>query len=107
MNELRKQFEKETGTHWENSQGEPDIDYVAWLETRLLKYLALPTNFVARPAIVDNEFKNKITAAIKEAEKMIDSNAKYNWAGSLTLKSFHEIDGMKVIFRIFKKAVEK
>ena len=33
--ELRLMFEKETGTHWENSQCEPDIDYVEWLEARL------------------------------------------------------------------------
>ncbi len=29
---LREQFEKETGTPWTNKQGEPDIDYVEWLE---------------------------------------------------------------------------
>jgi hypothetical protein len=32
---LKEQFEKQTGTHWENSQGEPDIDYVLWLENQL------------------------------------------------------------------------
>jgi len=35
--ELRKQFEDETGDHWTNSQGEPDIDYVSWLEQKLVK----------------------------------------------------------------------
>ena len=33
--DIRNQFEKETETHWENSQGEPDIDYVIWLESKL------------------------------------------------------------------------
>ena len=34
--ELRLLFEKETGTHWENSQCEPDIDYVEWLEKKII-----------------------------------------------------------------------
>jgi hypothetical protein len=33
--ELREKFRKETGDNWENSQGEPDIDYVLWLESKL------------------------------------------------------------------------
>jgi uncharacterized coiled-coil protein SlyX len=33
--ELRKQFELETECHWENYQGEPDIEYVQWLESKL------------------------------------------------------------------------
>jgi len=32
---LRAQFELETGYTWTNSQGEPDIDYVAWLENKV------------------------------------------------------------------------
>jgi hypothetical protein len=34
--ELRYQFFKETGYTWENSQGEPDIDYVYWLENKVI-----------------------------------------------------------------------
>lgn len=34
---LRDQFEVETGEKHINSQGEPDIDYVAWLEQKLVK----------------------------------------------------------------------
>ena len=34
--ELRTMFEKETGTHWENSQCEPDIEYVEWLESKII-----------------------------------------------------------------------
>jgi hypothetical protein len=29
---LRDNFEKEMGEHWLNSQGEPELDYVLWLE---------------------------------------------------------------------------
>jgi hypothetical protein len=32
---LRKEFEKETGMNWQNSQQEPDIEYVEWLENKL------------------------------------------------------------------------
>ena len=32
IKDLRLQYKKETGTPWENFQGEPDIDYVLWLE---------------------------------------------------------------------------
>lgn len=33
--EIRKKFETETGVTPDNSQGEPDIEYVQWLENRL------------------------------------------------------------------------
>jgi hypothetical protein len=39
--ELRTQFQMENGDPWENSQGEPDIDYVMWLEEKLLNKLTL------------------------------------------------------------------
>lgn len=32
---LRDRFRKEKGIPWENAQGEPDIDYVLWLESRI------------------------------------------------------------------------
>jgi hypothetical protein len=35
MKKLRNQFKEETGIDWMNSQGEPDIDYVQWLENKL------------------------------------------------------------------------
>ena len=38
-NELRKQFKKEKGENWMNSQQEPDIDYVYWLEERIIDSL--------------------------------------------------------------------
>ena len=41
--ELRYKFKSETGTNWENSQGEPDIDYVIWLEDKLC-FPSLPTD---------------------------------------------------------------
>lgn len=32
---FREQFNDETGLDWLNSQDEPDIDYVLWLENKL------------------------------------------------------------------------
>ena len=37
--ELRKIFKKETGINDTNSQGEPDIEYVWWLENRIIERL--------------------------------------------------------------------
>lgn len=34
---LREQFKTETGENYINSQGEPDIEYMAWIEERLVK----------------------------------------------------------------------
>ena len=34
--ELREKFRLETGHNWENPQGEPDVEYVLWLESKLL-----------------------------------------------------------------------
>jgi hypothetical protein len=34
--ELRQEFERACEIKWENSQGEPDIDYVMWLEDKIL-----------------------------------------------------------------------
>ena len=34
---LRKEFQRDTLSHWANSQGEPDIDYVHWLEGLVIK----------------------------------------------------------------------
>jgi hypothetical protein len=39
--ELRTQYQMENGDPWENSQGEPDIDYVMWLEKKLLNHPTL------------------------------------------------------------------
>ena len=41
LTELRNQFTKETGEERINSQGEPDIDYVDWLENKILS-LSIP-----------------------------------------------------------------
>lgn len=38
MSQLRVDFFNETGVEWENSQGEPDIDYVNWLEAKVEKF---------------------------------------------------------------------
>ena len=39
--DLRKEFTKEHIIKWENSQGEPDIEYVQWLENKLLSQPSL------------------------------------------------------------------
>lgn len=42
--DLKNKFEEETGVPWINSQGEPDIDYVTWLEKNLISHLPLIQN---------------------------------------------------------------
>jgi len=37
--QLQEQFEKETDLHWLNEEGEPDLDYVIWLEVNLINEL--------------------------------------------------------------------
>lgn len=51
---LKDEFYKETGMNWENSQGEPDIDYVEWLEKIL-------SNFIVRK----QEFSSCCTASVR------------------------------------------
>lgn len=34
--DLKRQFKDEKGISWKNSQGEPDIDYVEWLEAKVI-----------------------------------------------------------------------
>jgi len=41
MKKFRDQFEAETEIHWENEQGEPDIDYVEWLESQLENWIKI------------------------------------------------------------------
>jgi hypothetical protein len=41
MEKLKQQFLEETGMNWLNSQGEPDIDYVAWLEKKSMHLKAV------------------------------------------------------------------
>jgi len=51
--ELRKIFKKETGINDTNSQGEPDIEYVWWLENRIierLQQIELPSEMSPRVA---------------------------------------------------------
>jgi len=43
MSQLRIKFFEETGVTWENSQGEPDIEYVNWLESKVENFNDLTT----------------------------------------------------------------
>jgi hypothetical protein len=50
---LREQFEQEETLHWENDQGEPEIEYVVWLEAKVEKFnsaLRQPTKQGSEPA---------------------------------------------------------
>ena len=36
VKKLRETFKKQFGIEWTNEQGEPDLDYVMWLEANLI-----------------------------------------------------------------------
>lgn len=65
---LRKQFEDETGTKWENSQGEPDIDYVGWIENKLSQ---IDPEKIAEEAC--SSYFIGIPHTIEQTEKMFES----------------------------------
>ena len=44
MTDYKQQFEEETGMTWLNSQNEPDIDYVLWLEKKIAQRFKMPTD---------------------------------------------------------------
>ena len=60
--DLKKQFEKETETPAINSQGEPDINYVKWLEDRLLN---LSRNIVEYLVKENIKARNRFRQAVK------------------------------------------
>jgi|GEM_PF-6938359 len=47
---LRSEFKKVSGINWENEQGEPDIDYVIWLENRITPYDVPTSNEIIKEA---------------------------------------------------------
>ena len=62
--ELQLQFYKEKGIECVNSQGEPDIDYVKWLEDKVLeqaKALRQPTFSGSYYSCMDCEWEGEIT----------------------------------------------
>lgn len=78
--ELRKRFAEETETTWINSQGEPDLDYVIWLEN---KVLGEPMNWIKtedKPLVtVDDQGNWEATEAGMEtflAYKQVMENGK-------------------------------
>jgi len=62
--DLRQDFHNEQGIRWENSQGEPDIDYVEWLENKILE---VKNNARLPPTSSSNT--NKCDECGKELEK--------------------------------------
>jgi hypothetical protein len=67
---LKLEFEKETGIKWSNSQGEPDIDYVEWLEQRLMSTEQLKATKTAITA-------DPLLAADVSIEKLFSLLARY------------------------------
>jgi len=61
--EIRMQFFTENnGAYWTNSQEEPDIDYVHWLEDKLINKLTIPV-------VVKSFYCLKKEGVIEEHEK--------------------------------------
>ncbi len=60
MSQLKNEFFAETGIEWENSQGEPDIDYINWLEAKVKKFTSTNSDMVPCP-----HFKNERTCPIQ------------------------------------------
>lgn len=54
--ELQTQFEKQTGTKVINSQGEFDIDYVLWLEAKVLSSNAILAVLIPSDEEIDELF---------------------------------------------------
>lgn len=51
MSQLKNEFFAETGVEWKNNQGEPDIDYVNWLEAKVEKFTSTSTGSPKLPTI--------------------------------------------------------
>lgn len=49
---LREQFKTENGIEWKNEQGEPDIEYVNWLERKIAN-IAKPRRYTRNICEVD------------------------------------------------------
>lgn len=61
--DLRVQFKELSGINWENSQGEPDIEYVEWLEKELLKLrtaVASNNSFVSTQQVAQTASKGEM-----------------------------------------------
>lgn len=63
--ELQTQFYKEKGIEAFNSQGEPDIDYVQWLEEKVVLPQADVIKSVCEHTVDDLIFKNDNRAECK------------------------------------------
>ena len=70
--ELQHDFHNEQGINWLNSQGEPDIDYVMWLENKIL---AIKNNTPLPPAEGAEEILNKYPHNIEYPMFIHENNA--------------------------------
>lgn len=71
MSSLQEKFFSETGISAMNSQGEPDIDYVKWLEARVEKMSSLTSAMLG------------IALAVRD---LCDSTVLDNWAKLANIK---------------------
>ena len=67
--DLRNEFKDITGDNWINSQGEPDIDYVSFLETRLIRNLGV----IGDVRSSTSELKKAVSEKLKKYKGLIGS----------------------------------
>lgn len=82
--ELQEEFKVEHGINWKNSQGEPDIDYVSWLEQKLLEYENSPYHKMQKNLRLIKELSRE---EIQEAMDRVDDEGN-NYEGSPTIDEF-------------------
>ena len=88
---LRTRFQNETGCNSENSQGEPDVDYVLWLESELIKN---------EPTLPDESFDEALSTILRVAVAMVSNGM----SGDLSEWDLPKSTPMKVKRKIVNEA---
>lgn len=80
--ELRNNFQLETNIKWENLDGEPDIDYVLWLEAKILTIHSITSISELRDTH-DTKGDNGLYSLINKGDKLMlmDSSDNSYYAG--------------------------
>lgn len=87
--QLKDKFYKETGMNWENNDGEPDIDYVEWLEAKVIAVQNDVSGNEALRVALPSELIIKEFEQLKiELERDIDTEAVYS--------NYERIEGLKM-----------
>lgn len=73
ITELQNKFYKETGVECINSQGEPDIDYMQWLEDKVIKG-ATEQDLISKAREVHNRSEQLVCPNCKESHSETDCN---------------------------------